>query len=380
MTLGMSAAALAGAPAAAAPVAPTAPAAPAVPAATAEVPKPLAARRGRLASRTVVTSPVIPLTHLSVASAGAAAVRLRTAAGWGSWQELRGCAGGRDGRSAGPRSGVVLATGATGYEVRVSDGSDASVTELNMVDGPRRAVAAPAGYLPLPDGQRLPNYLPRSQWGADESLRFGEDGTEVWPGEFFPVQTITVHHTGVYEHNDDPDPAATIRAIYYDQCVLQAWGDIGYHLLIDEAGRVYEGRYSGSDPVPVFGSTPATGRLMVNGAHVGGYNAGNIGVCLLGRFTSRQPSPAAQQSLVRVLAALSVLARRDPQARTTYVNPVSGASGEVNVVPGHRDWASIGAGPTECPGDAFYSYLPGVRKKAALLRSLGQPETRRGRA
>ncbi|WP_422771992.1 peptidoglycan recognition family protein [Plantactinospora sp. WMMC1484] len=379
MTLGMSAAALAGAPAAAAPTAPTAPTAPAAPAATAEVPKPLAARRGRLASRTVVTSPVIPLTHLSVAAAGAAAVRLRTAAGWGSWQELRGCAGGRDGMPAGPASGVVLATGATGYEVQVADGSAASVTELNMVDGPRRTVAAQAGHLPMPDGQSLPNFLSRSGWGADESLRFGEGGTEVWPGEFFPVQTITVHHTGVDEHNDDPDPAATIRAIYYDQCVLQAWGDIGYHLLIDEAGRVYEGRHSGPDPVPVFGSAPGTGQLAVNGGHVGGYNAGNIAVCLLGRFTSRQPSPLAQQSLVMVLVALSVLGRVNPTARTTYVNPVSGASGAVDVIPGHRDWASIGAAPTECPGDTFHPYLPAVREKVARLRSLGRPDKpRRG--
>ncbi|RKR88528.1 N-acetylmuramoyl-L-alanine amidase [Micromonospora pisi] len=336
------------------------------------VPTTLAANRGRLASRTVVTAPKLPLTHLSVAHTGeSAAVRLRTAAGWGQWRELGGCAGGRDGSpAAGYRSSVVVAAGATAYEVQAKDGSTVSTVELNTVDGPLRTVAAPVrNALPLPSGATLPFYLSRGTWDADESLRFAADGSEVWPGQFIPVQTLTVHHTGLTEHNGDPDPAATVRAIYYDQCVLQGWGDIGYHLLIDEQGRVYEGRYSGSDAIPVYGSALGDDRrpLMVNAAHVGGFNAGNVGVCLLGRFSTGQPTAAAHRSLVLVLAALSALGRLNPTARTTYVNPLSGVSGEVNVISGHRDWASIGADPTECPGDAFYPYLGKLRREVAAL-------------
>ncbi|MBM0232526.1 N-acetylmuramoyl-L-alanine amidase [Micromonospora sp. STR1_7] len=324
-------------------------------------------------SRTVVTSPAIPLTHLSIAHSGpAAAVRLRTGTGWSDWLELNACQNGRDGHPGSTRSSIVVANGATGYEVQVGDGSDATVAELNMVDGARRTIANPeTNSLPLSRGGRQPTYLPRSRWGADESLRFADNGSELWPGEFFPVQTLTVHHSGVYEHNEDPDPAATVRAIYYDQCVLQEFGDIGYHLLIDEAGRIYEGRYSDAGSLPVYGpGLGSDGRpLMVNAAHVGGYNAGNIGICLLGRFTSRQPSAAAHRSLVFVLDGLSSTGRLNPTGQTNYVNPVSGVGGRVNVISGHRDWASVGADPTECPGDAFHPYLGKLRQEVAALQS-----------
>src|SRR5690606_37712611 len=103
---------------------------------------------------------------------------------------------------------------------------------------------------PMPDGTLWPvNFVSRSGWGADESLRFDDGGDEIWPPEYFPTQALTVHHTA--GTNGDPDPAATVRAIYYFQCVTEGWGDIGYHLLIDEAGLVYEGRASGST-VPIF--------------------------------------------------------------------------------------------------------------------------------
>ena len=78
------------------------------------------------------------------------------------------------------------------------------------------------------------------------------------------MQTLTVHHT--VTANTDPDPAATVRAIYFFHCITEDFGDIGYHLLIDQAGTVYEGRYSGPDPVPVFGPRSVGPRpSMVNG-------------------------------------------------------------------------------------------------------------------
>src|SRR5256885_973283 len=141
----------------------------------------------------------------------------------------------------------------------------------------------------------------RAAGGADESLRFGPDGIETWPPEYFPVQTLTVHHTAGANH--DPDPAATVRAIYFFDAITQGWGDLGYQLLIDEAGTVYEGRWSGTDAVPVFG--PLRPPQMVNGAHVVSFNAGNVGVVLLGDFTDQVPTPAARRSLDAVLALLA---------------------------------------------------------------------------
>src|SRR5919197_457383 len=80
-----------------------------------------------------------------------------------------------------------------------------------------------------------PRVISRAEWGADESLM-------TWAPEFQVTQKLIIHHTAT--QNDDPDPTATIRSIYRYHAVMQGWGDIGYNFLVDEAGNVYEGRYS----------------------------------------------------------------------------------------------------------------------------------------
>jgi hypothetical protein len=215
------------------------------------------------------------------------------------------------------------------------------------------------------DGQRLDpmaaegaiagcGYLSRAAWGADESLRFDENGDERFPQTYWPVQTVTVHHTAT--ENDDPDPAARVRAIYRFQAIDQDFGDIGYHFLIDEAGRVYEGRWSGADGVPGF---DPDGR-MVNAAHVGGFNAGNVGIALLGTFTDRSPTTAARRSLTYLLASIADRQQIDPLADVGYVNPISGAARTVAAIPGHRAWAA-----TLCPGDVLAGELAAIRQDVA---------------
>ena len=71
-----------------------------------------------------------------------------------------------------------------------------------------------------------PSVISRAGWGADEALRFDASGNELWPPEFHPTQKLIVHHTA--GQNGDPNPAATIRAIYYYHAVTRGWGDIGY--------------------------------------------------------------------------------------------------------------------------------------------------------
>ena len=338
------------------------------------MPETLAVRRGSVGSGTAVT-PDLALTHLAVT--GDAEVRLRTVAGWQPWRAASGCPGGPDGGSPLPERTLVPATGAVEYQVRSATGGPLDVTELNTVDGPARAVAAPAVALPLPLAahcEHRPRYLSRAGWGADESYRYNPDGTLDTPPAFFPVQTLTVHHSG--EDVPDPDPISHIRGIYYNQAVAKDWGDIGYQLLIDAAGTVYEGTYSDPDRIPVFGpDRGADGRpLMVNGAHVGGFNAGNIGVCLLGNFMLAPPSRASLRSLTVVLALLAKATRLDPLGTTNYVNPVSGVTATLATVSGHQDWhnANPNAGGTLCPGDYLYAELPSVRENvAALLRGLG---------
>src|SRR5215470_13248489 len=118
-----------------------------------------------------------------------------------------------------------------------------------------RAVDLPPGAaagFSLPGGLFCPvPYMNRAAWGADESLRYTNNGG-YWDPEWYPVKTLTVHHTGFVV---DPDGPTAVNDIYVKQTLYGdgttgggvGWGDIGYNLLIDDQGVVYEGRWSGSD-------------------------------------------------------------------------------------------------------------------------------------
>ena len=310
-----------------------------------------------------------PLTHLALSWDDGTArprMRLRDESGWREWAVPDGC-GARPDHDVRWAGGVlVVANAATGYEIEGA--GTALVEEIDVLGGPLRphdpgAVQSDRFY-----DTPVRRYRNRASWGADESLRFTEDGTNRFPDDFHPVQTLTVHHTATGV--DSTDPAATVRAVYRTQTVTEDFGDMGYHLLIDPAGTVYEGRASGTDPLPVFGP-PTGGHLLVNtAAHVLSHNPGNIGVALLGDFTTAGPTPAARESLVTVLSILAALCDLDPTGRTDYVNPVTGTTATVDTICGHRDWPSS----TECPGDAFHPDLPALRTDVA--RALSGPAQR----
>jgi hypothetical protein len=296
-----------------------------------------------------------PIEHVGVRwpeSGAGVRIRFGDAAGlFGPWHDVEAGCGVQAGDTApgGIRSALVPAGRASRCELDLPP--NASAVALNCSDGPPLAVPPTRSTRTDLAGCRL---LSRAEWGADESLRFDEDGNELYPPTYWPVQTVTVHHTAT--ENDDPDPAARVRAIYRFHTIDQEFGDIGYHFLIDEAGRVYEGRWSGTDGTPGF--DPAGN--MVNAAHVGGFNAGNVGVALLGTFTDRAPTPAARGALTRLLAEIVNPRGIDPLGTVNYVNPISGATRTVPAIPGHRDWAA-----TECPGDVLAGALPAIRQDVA---------------
>ncbi|MGQ4376439.1 peptidoglycan recognition family protein [Streptomyces sp. SAS_267] len=229
---------------------------------------------------------------------------------------------------------------------RVFLGALGAAAALSVVAGPPSAAADSAAY----------TLLSRAAWGADETLRYA-DGTEIWPPEYYPVQTLTVHHTD--DGSSDPDPAAVVRAIYRNDTVGKGYGDIGYHFLIDRNGLVYEGRWSGTDGTAAH--DPA-GRL-VTGAHVQSYNTGNIGIALLGTLTTTPPSSAARTALVQLLADLAARHALTPTGKVLYLNPVSGVSRVAPVIGGHRNWAD-----TDCPGTVFTD-LPAIRREVAAIVS-----------
>jgi hypothetical protein len=153
-----------------------------------------------------------------------------------------------------------------------------------------------------------------------------------------------------------------VRSIYYYHAVTQGWGDIGYNFLVDEAGRVYEGRYSREYPT---GESPTGEDASGNGvtaAHASGYNSGTMGVALLGTLTDRDAAAPARDALERLLAWKADRHGIDPEGSSLYTNPVNGSQKTFANIAGHRD-----VNATECPGSVFYATLPDLRARVAAL-------------
>ena len=204
----------------------------------------------------------------------------------------------------------------------------------------------------------IPGVIPRSGWGADETIRFDSLGEERWTRAFYPLQKLVVHHTA--GGNNDPNPAATVRAIYHFHAVTLGWGDIGYNYLIDEAGRVYEGRYTREYWNGTFPTGDNEAGDVVESGHALHHNPGSMGIALLGNFTTQAPTAAARGSLVSMLAWASATHEIDPTGTSTYVNPATGTTITTPNITGHRDYQNTG-----CPGAALYVQLPSIRSAVA---------------
>jgi hypothetical protein len=282
---------------------------------------------------------------------GTASVRFRHGSTWTAWRAM-----GEDGveEEGSFATSLVPADDADAYQVRVPAGvQNAKSVAINTTDG--RTETATAGAAGIGTGEKTTwGVVTRAGWGADEMLRFDAHGNEDWPQSFSTPQKLSVHHTAGL--NDDPNPAATVRAIYRFHAIDRGWGDIGYQFLIDANGTVYEGRQTDASTAtpPAF---DAHGR-SVQGAHIADHNSGNIGISLLGTYSSRRPSAKAQRSLERLLASLSVKTEISPTGWSWYDNGVKRWFGP-NIL-GHRH-----IGQTTCPGGVTFALLGTIRDRVA---------------
>ena len=234
--------------------------------------------------------------------------------------------------------------------VDVSDGIGARRQALTA--GPAALAAALALAAPtLPAGAGQPPIVARHAWAQ------GMARPRVAP-EYGAVQMAFVHHTDNPNGYSPGEVPAMLRAIYTFHRYVNGWNDIGYNFVIDLYGRVFEARAGGIDE-PVIG------------AHAGGYNYVSTGVAVLGEFSSRPISAAAQSALERLLAwklslhgtptAGRVTVRVDP-AGAVYSRYPGGTHVPLPRIAGHRD-----ADTTDCPGNALYGELPGMRPRIAVL-------------
>ncbi|MGP1347453.1 MAG: peptidoglycan recognition protein family protein [Phycisphaerales bacterium] len=123
--------------------------------------------------------------------------------------------------------------------------------------------------------------IPRSAWSKGDPF-FGN------MTRMQPIDRITLHHDGMSAFTNTSEGAAAerIEAIRRAHRSMPGWGDIGYHYVIDPAGRVWEAR-----------------SLSWQGAHVKDQNPGNIGICLLGNYEQQRPTDTQLAAVERFVGA-----------------------------------------------------------------------------
>ena len=202
--------------------------------------------------------------------------------------------------------------------------------ESSYVDIPRLRIKK--------SGVDKPTVIPRSEWGA-KPPKYDYSNHPYF-------NKMTVHHAAGWGATSVNEGKAAVKSIQEFHQDGRGWSDIGYHFVVDMGGNIYQGR-------------PET----VLGAHVGGANTGNIGVCILGCYHPPETSIlcmdemtyATEKSLIHLYAWIS----------DTY-------GVEPKVLKGHRDYF----GTTSCPGDNVWPMLPQMRADISLFILYGEQPTR----
>jgi hypothetical protein len=191
---------------------------------------------------------------------------------------------------------------------------------------PSRAATptVPDGPVDLPQG-----VLARREWTRAGVAR--PDNINPMNG----VNRITIHHDGMdaFTSSGFSQCAGRIEQIRQSHVNRSArgggrWADIGYHYIIDPAGRVWEGR-----------------SMRFQGAHVQDKNENNIGILCLGNYE--------RQSLSRATAAQ--IDRFVPTLMRRHGVPLS------------RIFTHRELNPTECPGRNLQQYMNRTRSRGGGL-------------
>ncbi|MDY6808164.1 MAG: peptidoglycan recognition protein, partial [Actinomycetota bacterium] len=200
-----------------------------------------------------------------------------------------------------------------------------------------------------------PQVVARAQWGADESMRCSQP-------RFSPaVRGAVVHHTAGSNDYTPEQSAEIVRGIYAYHARTLNWCDIGYNVLVDKYGQIFEGAFGGLD-------------RNVEGTHTGGFNKNTVGVSMIGNLDEVAPTTPMISSVANFLrwrlGKAGVNPATNAQLTAEYFSdskfPV-GAVTNLPVISGHRDYNN-----TSCPGEFGYAALGPIR--AMVAGSSAPPE------
>lgn len=198
----------------------------------------------------------------------------------------------------------------------------------------RRRQAVPAGVVSSVELEVAPK--PESDLADHSRQRWGAAPVSAHVDSLGRPRRVTVHHFGDknVESSVAEKTARLLRGIQHDHQKVRRWADIGYHLILDRAGVMWEGR-----------------PLCSVGAHAGpdGANEGNIGVLVLGNFDQQQLTLAQEGRLKSCLDTL----------RERYDIEI----GEVLTHAEVREERGLSA--TACPGRRLARWVKEYRQKSS---------------
>lgn len=279
-------------------------------------------------------------------------IRFPQDAGDPGWQPLYTVFSATGGTFLAAYRGAVLRRDAP-FELRfdVTPGVDFHLDEAGVFDSrrdddrPGPAAATPRAEGSASGGITPPALIRRMDWGA-QPFRGTPD-----PLARPSYNHMTLHHAAGFGAKTKAEGLEQLRRIQDFHQNGRGWSDIGYQFVVDEAGNVYQGR-----PFLDESKRLADAPALAMGAHAGGANTGNIGLCVLGCY-----HPAEGAHCADVLS---------PAARDSIVTMFGFLADAYGVAPanlkGHRDFGS-----TACPGDNNYALLPTLRDRVTTLLATG---------
>ncbi|MBE9402748.1 S-layer homology domain-containing protein [Brachybacterium sp. p3-SID1565] len=188
-----------------------------------------------------------------------------------------------------------------------------------------------------------PRIVTRAQWGADERAARSSSTSSA-------LKAVVLHHTAGTNNYSPSQAAQQIRGIFDYHVRTLGWADIGYNVLIDRYGTIYEGRRGGLT-------------RNVNGAHALGFNTGSFGISVMGDYSSLRASSEAREAIMRVASwkLLSTFRAKvdETSSWTVGVDGIRWPRGTKVNMPrlfGHRD-----VNLTACPGNGLYNEMDSLR-------------------
>lgn len=159
--------------------------------------------------------------------------------------------------------------------------------------------------------------ISREIWGARQADQICNTIT--------PPYRMSIHHTAS-PSDDGDDPAARMREMQAFHMDVRGWCDLGYHFVVAQDGSIFEGRRGSNRPA----------------AHVGGENAGNVGISLIGNFEEQILASTQFNALVQILS----------WAVQSYGIAIDRMS-----IKGHQEWPDQ---QTACPGADIIQRLTAI--------------------